>query len=68
MAVILVKDIKNRLRPINEDMTFKRALSRGLFMHLHSRVGNILNMSNISRSQNIEASICKLCKTIRTCT
>ena len=49
------------------DMTLKRALRRGLVMHLHSKVGrseyaqtatsvaHILNVSNIPWSQNIEA-------------
>ena len=43
MAVKLVKDleelIENYQDDINEDMTLKRALRRGLVMHLHSKVG-----------------------------
>ena len=85
MAVKLVKDLEELIETyqddINEDMTLKRALRRGLVMHLHSKVGrseyaqtatsvaHILNVSNIPWSQNIEAlkiSICKLCKRIST--
>ena len=85
MAVKLVKDLEELIETyqddINEDMPLKRALRRGLVMHLHSKVGrseyaqtatsvaHILNVSNILWSQNIEAlkiSICKLCKRIST--
>ena len=62
MAVKLVKDLEELIETyqddINEDMTLKRALRRGLVMHLHSKVGRseyALNVSNIPWSQNIEA-------------
>ena len=43
MAVKLVKDLEELIETyqddINDDMTLKRALRRGLVMHLHSKVG-----------------------------